>query len=60
MFKMINQQVLGYSTGKSVQYYVASSMGEEFEGECMCTAESFCCVPEIFTVPVDLLHADTK
>ena len=48
--KWLTNKVLQYSTGNSVQYYAATSMGEEFEGDCVCTAESFCCALEIVTM----------
>ena len=51
--KWITNKDLLYSTGNSVQCYVAAWMGGEFGGEwmdtCVCMAESLCCSPETVT-----------
>ena len=59
--KWITNKDLLYSTGNSVQFYVAAWMGGERMDTCICMAESFCCAPEpITTLFVNQLYPNTK
>ena len=51
-FKRITNKDLPYSTGNSVQCYVAAWMGGESGGRmdtCICVVELLCCAPETIT-----------
>ena len=47
----INNEVLLYSTGSSIQYPVINHHGKEYEKKnaCICITESLCCTAEINT-----------